>query len=163
MKNMKRLISLISLSLWIASGISLASDSKNSIPSDVLCATQDSQVNVEKKVSCNSDSAEIFDISAVDVPPEFPGGETGLMRYIVKNLKYPKKAVKRDIQGDAMVSFVIEKDGSITHIKPHCECDATLMTEAVRVVKMMPRWKPAMKNGQAVRTRYVLPCRFRLH
>jgi protein TonB len=91
--------------------------------------------------------------------PEFPGGEEALMRYL-STVKYPRMAVETGIQGTVYVGFVVEKDGSISHIEVKRgiseECDA----EAVRAIKAMPKWKPGMQRNKPVRVYYTLPIRY---
>jgi len=94
--------------------------------------------------------------------PEFPGGETALMNFIVSNLKYPQSAAKKGIQGRVVLSFIVEKDGSISTIKVMRSPDERLSLEAIRVVRKMPKWTPAKQEGKPVRVKYVLPVTFRL-
>ncbi len=99
----------------------------------------------------------------IEQQPEFPGGEAALMAYIKKNLKYPASASENGIQGRVTLSFVVEKDGSISNIEVMRSPAEELSQEAIRVVKMMPRWKPGKQRGKPVRTEYVLPITFRLN
>lgn len=103
----------------------------------------------------------------VDVKPEFPGGESEMKSFLVKNTKYPKKDRRNKFEGTSYVSFVIEKDGSISNveIKDELASKATqnMHNEAIRVVKSMPHWKPGMLNGEYVRVRFILPLTFRLN
>ena len=94
--------------------------------------------------------------------PEFPGGETALMNFIVSNLKYPQSAAQKGIQGRVVLSFIVEKDGSISTIKVMRSPDERLSLEAIRVVRKMPKWTPAKQDGKPVRVKYVLPVTFRL-
>lgn len=103
----------------------------------------------------------IFEV--VEKMPEFPGGGmAALMEYLGKSVKYPEEAVKKGTQGRVTVQFVVEKDGSITHTKTLRGIDPELDKEAVRVISAMPRWKPGMQRGQAVRVRFTVPVVFRL-
>ena len=94
--------------------------------------------------------------------PDFIGGEEALMEFITQNLKYPSYEANHDIQGCVMLSFTIEKDGSITDINVLSTPSKGLANEAVRVVKKMPKWKPAAKGGQPVKTSYCMPVTFNL-
>lgn len=103
----------------------------------------------------------VFEV--VEDMPEFPdGGMPGLMQYLSKNIRYPEKAHQEGTQGRVTVQFVVEKDGSISHARTlrgvHPELDA----EAVRVISTMPKWKPGMQRGKAVRVKYTIPVMFRL-
>ncbi|WP_167607339.1 energy transducer TonB [Maribellus sediminis] len=86
--------------------------------------------------------------------PEFPGGIDALKPYLVKQIRYPVIAQENGIQGKVYYSFTIEKDGSVTDIKVMRGVDSAIDTEAIRVLKTMPRWKPGMQRGKAVRVSF---------
>ena len=100
----------------------------------------------------------------VDEDPEFPGGYAAMMSFIQKNFNYPQTAIEQNIQGKCYVKFVVKGDGNVSGVQVErgiagCpECDK----EAVRVVKMMPNWKPGKVNGKSVSTLYRLPINFAL-
>lgn len=94
--------------------------------------------------------------------PEFPGGMAEMMLWLSQNVQYPKEAVKANIEGRVMVSFVVEKDGSISNAEVERSINELLDKEALRVVSAMPKWKPGMKNGQPVRARFHIPVRFEI-
>jgi FKBP-type peptidyl-prolyl cis-trans isomerase FklB len=98
----------------------------------------------------------------VDVQPEFPGGSQALNAYLGNNVKYPSAAVERGAQGKVVVSFVVERDGSISQARVVRAVDQDLDREALRVILAMPRWKPGSMGGKNVRVRYELPITFRL-
>lgn len=102
----------------------------------------------------------VFDV--VEVMPQYPGGQIAMMKYIMENMKYPKQAMKEGIQGRVAVSFIVEKDGSISDVKPILSVHPLLNKEAVRVVKSMPKWSPGKHNGKPVRVRFNLPVMFKL-
>lgn len=106
-----------------------------------------------------ADSEVCFTV--VEEDPEFPGGTEALMAFINKNLRYPFEA-ETDIQGRVILSFIIEKDGSITDIYEMRSPSEELTKEAIRVVQLMPKWKPGKQRGQNVRVKYMLPFTFRL-
>ena len=81
---------------------------------------------------------------------------------IVKNIKYPTVAEETGIQGRVIVTFVVERDGSITDVQVAKSVDPSLDKEAQRVVRSMPRWIPGKQNGSAVRVKYTVPVTFRL-
>lgn len=102
----------------------------------------------------------VFDV--VEVMPQFPGGQIAMMKYIMENMKYPKQAMKEGIQGRVTVRFIVEKDGSISDVKPILSVHPLLNKEAVRVVESMPKWTPGKQNGKPVRVRFNLPVMFKL-
>lgn len=103
----------------------------------------------------------VFDV--VEVMPQFPGGQIAMMKYIMENIKYPKQAMKEGIQGRVTVRFIVEKDGSISDVKPILSVHPLLNKEAVRVVESMPKWTPGKHNGKPVRVRFNLPVMFKLN
>lgn len=102
----------------------------------------------------------VFDV--VEVMPQFPGGQIAMLKYIMENIKYPEQAMKEGIQGRVTVRFIVEKDGSISDVKPVLSVHPLLNKEAVRVVKSMPKWSPGKHNGKPVRVRFNLPVMFKL-
>ena len=108
----------------------------------------------------DNDEGEVFDV--VEENPSFPGGDAALMTWLQKNLKYPAAAQENGIQGRVLVSFIVNKDGSIVEPKIIRSVDPSLDKEAARVVSSMPRWKPGKQRGKAVRVKYTLPVTFRL-
>lgn len=103
----------------------------------------------------------VFDV--VEVMPQFPGGQIAMLQYLMKNIKYPEQAMKEGIQGRVTVRFIVEKDGSISDVKPVLSVHPLLNKEAVRVVKSMPKWSPGKHNGKPVRVRFNLPVMFKLN
>ena len=83
-------------------------------------------------------------------------------KYIKNNLKYPIIAAENGIEGTVVVGFVIERDGSISNVNVISSPDLGLSREAVRLVKSMPKWNPAMQNGSPVRVKYNVPVKFKL-
>ena len=95
--------------------------------------------------------------------PEFPnGGMAGLMQFLSKNIKYPQIAQENGTQGRVTVQFVVNKDGSIVDAVVLRGVDPYLDKEALRVVNLMPKWKPGKQRGKPVRVRYTVPVMFRL-
>lgn len=92
----------------------------------------------------------------------FPGGNEALASYLQANVKYPESAVKNNEIGKVFVSFVVETDGSIQNVKVEKGVTNALDEEAMRVVRNMPKWTPAMKDGKEVRTALTLPIVFHL-
>ncbi len=103
----------------------------------------------------------IFEV--VEQMPEFPdGGMAGLMKYLGQNIKYPTIAQENGTQGRVVVQFVVNRDGSIVDAKVLRGVDPYLDKEAIRVISGMPKWKPGMQRGKAVRVKYTVPVMFRL-
>lgn len=94
--------------------------------------------------------------------PQFPGGREVLMKYLAANIKYPASAVKGKKEGRVIVTFIVQKDGSITHAKIVRSIDPELDAEALRVVKGMPKWTPGTQLGKPVSVKYTLPVKFSL-
>ena len=94
--------------------------------------------------------------------PEYVGGMEAMYSFLKNELQYPEVARNNNIQGTVLLEFVIERDGSVSNVKPlvslYPECDA----EAIRVVKKMPKWKPGEQMGKPVRCYFNLPIRFTL-
>lgn len=97
-----------------------------------------------------------------DVMPKYPGGEEAMIDFLVKNIKYPEKAMKDSVQGKVFVQFKVDKDGSIKEIKLLRGIGYGCDEEAVRVIKMMPKWEPALKDGKPVQAEMALPIKFKL-
>ncbi len=95
--------------------------------------------------------------------PEFPGGQQEMLKYVQENLIYPKLALKKQIQGRSICQFIVEKDGSISHIQVvRSSGNKSLDRAAIRVIKTMPKWTPGRLQGKIVRTYYTLPVNFRI-
>ena len=103
---------------------------------------------------------KVFDV--VEQQPAFPGGQGALLSWLSSNIHYPAVAEENGIQGRVVVSFVVEKDGSISNVQVVRGVDPSLDKEAARVVKSMPKWTPGKQNGQAVRVKYNVPVTFKL-
>ena len=93
---------------------------------------------------------------------EFPGGLQALSQFIADNIKYPQLAKENNITGRVFVSFVVEKDGRVGQVKILRDIGGGCGNEAVRVVKLMPKWKPGKQRGKPVRTQFNLPVNFDL-
>ena len=107
-----------------------------------------------------SKSDKVYDV--VEQMPSFPGGNGALLEYLATHVKYPVVAQENGVQGRVIVSFVVERDGSITDVRVVRSVDPSLDREAQRVVSSMPRWTPGKQNGSAVRVKYNVPVSFRL-
>ena len=103
---------------------------------------------------------EIFQV--VEEQASFPGGYGECLKWLQKNMNYPQIAQENGVQGQVVVRFVVNKDGSIVDPVIVRSVDPYLDKEALRVVKMMPKWNPGKQRGKAVRCMFTLPVRFRL-
>jgi TonB family protein len=102
--------------------------------------------------------------AVVDIMPEFPGGEQVLLDYLSNNLKYPAYERENDIEGTVYVGFTIDELGGVINPKILRSVPGSVNfdAEVLRVIKNMPRWKPAKQNGKPVKATYSLPVRFRI-
>ena len=123
-------------------------------------STDSDSILVLKPVSNSGGEIKVFDV--VEQMPSFPGGPQALMEYLGNNVKYPPVAAELGLQGRVVVSFVVERDGSLTDVKVERSVDPSLDKEAVRVVKSMPRWIPGKQKGKEVRVKFNVPVAFRL-
>ena len=117
-----------------------------------------SDITLEKNVEPENDTP----LQVAEVMPEFPGGIQALIQYLSNNIKYPVKCQENGIQGRVIVSFIVERDGSISNMKVIKSIHPELDKEAIRVVSTMPKWKPGTQRGKAVRVSYNLPINFTL-
>lgn len=106
------------------------------------------------------DSDAVF--SYAEVMAEFPGGQAAFYKYLQESIHYPAEEAKAGLQGTVYVSFVIEKDGSVSNIKvlKGVRDAPGLDAEAVRVIALMPKWSPGKMNGKAVRVSVTQPIKF---
>lgn len=102
-------------------------------------------------------------VDSCAVMPEYPGGMEGVIAFCTENLKYPVQAEEVGMEGRVLVSFVIEKDGSVADVTVEESADSLLDAEAVRVISAMDNWTPGQNEaGEAVRVRMVVPVNFML-
>jgi periplasmic protein TonB len=99
----------------------------------------------------------------IDKPPMFPGGEKARLAYLQKNIVYPEFAWKNKVEGPVYVTFIVEKDSTITNIQILQGIGAGCDDEAMRVVREMPRWAPGLKNGAMHRFQITMPLIFTIH
>lgn len=102
----------------------------------------------------------VYDVT--ETLPQFPGGQGVMMKYLAANIKYPASAVKAKKQGRVIVTFVIQKDGSVTNARIARSVDPELDAEALRIVKAMPNWTPGTQDGKPVNVKYTIPVIFSL-
>ncbi len=100
--------------------------------------------------------------AVVEKMPEFPGGREALMSFIIKEMKYPEEARLNRIEGTVYLKFTVDKTGKIKDIEVLRSPGESLTKEAIRVLKLMPRWQPGLRQGKAVETSFTLPFKFQL-
>lgn len=123
---------------------------------DVLADYDSSVVKIKKQ----AEDVRVY--GQIEQNPQFPGGLSACMDFLRRNIKYPEVSRKAGIQGKVIVQFVVRKDGRITDVTISKGVDYYLDTEAMRVVKSMPKWTPGRQKGKPVNVKYTLPITFRL-
>lgn len=125
-------------------------------------AKQNAEVKMKNKAQADTTKKKKTWVCMPETMPQFPGGREVLLKYLAANIKYPASAVKAKKQGRVIVTFIVQKDGSITHAKIAKSIDPELDAEALRVVKGMPKWTPGTQNGKPVNVKYTVPVKFSL-
>lgn len=129
-------------------------------------AKSEAELKAEAKASdatAPTDTTKNVVYDVTETMPQFPGGQGVMMKYLAANIKYPASAVKAKKQGRVIVSFVIQKDGSVTNARIVRSVDSELDAEALRIVKAMPNWTPGTQDGKPVNVRYTIPVVFSLY
>ena len=120
-------------------------------------------ISVTPSDTTEADYAEEILVGCISEPdPEFPGGYEALLKFLSENIHYPEEAKKEGIEGRVYVTFVVEKDGSISGVRVLRDIGGGCGEEAVRVVETMPKWKPGLQRGVPVRVQFNLPVNFKL-
>ena len=127
---------------------------------NVEAVRNDIAVNTPPPAPKEEVTNKVYDV--VEVMPSFPGGQGALMSYLNSHTKYPVVAQENGVQGRVTVSFVVERDGSITDVHVVRSVDPSLDREAARVISSMPNWQPGKQNGSAVRVKFNVPVQFKL-
>ena len=112
--------------------------------------------------SAKSTASDYITYEAVEEKPEYPGGMGELSKLLSSNLKYPLKSQENGVQGEVLVQFVIDKEGNVKEVTVSKGVDPYLDAEALRVIKMMPKWKPGKHEGKEVNVKCTIPVGFRL-
>lgn len=115
---------------------------------------------VDQYLAERKDTINVYD--CVEQMPSFPGGTQKLKEFIEENLRYPKELEETCIQGRVIVRFVVERNGKLSNVKVVKSVHPVLDKEALRIVKLMPRWIPGRQNGITVRVKCYIPIIFRL-
>lgn len=148
----------------IQSESQFALETENKVTEEVVSEVVDNEFfesdnTFEAKVEDYS-KQRVFDI--VEEMPSFPDGESELLEYIAKNIKYPQMARESGIQGRVFVNFIVEPDGSVSNVKIIRGIGSGCDEEALRVVKSLPKFNPGKQRGKAVRVSYTIPINFKL-
>ena len=121
-------------------------------------------IKQQEDVACmhalSEDAEDIYNVA--DEDPEFPGGMEAMVKYLSENIKYPQQAKDEGVSGKVFVSFVIEKDGSVSNAEVIRGIGGGCDEEALRVVNAMPKWVPGKMSGEPVRVHFNLPINFKL-
>ena len=125
--------------------------------------SQAASAAISKKASDSIATAGSKVYYVVEQMPEFPGGPAQLMKFLSGNVKYPKEAIAKKIEGRVIVAFVVNVDGSVSDAQVVRSVDPMLDKAALHVVGMMPKWKPGRQRGKVVRVKYNVPINFKLN
>ncbi len=129
-------------------------------PKVVKVETQEAVATASLPKVNQDDKSQAYRV--VDEIPEFPGGLEGCLKFLAENIKYPEVALKGGIQGRVIIEGIVEKDGTFGNLKVVRSVNPELDAEALRVMKLMPKWNPGKLKGEAVRCKYTLPVMFKL-
>ena len=111
----------------------------------------------------NTGDNVVYNFVSLTNPPQYNGGMKKFYEFIGENIKYPEEAVKNKIQGSVLMSFVVEKDGTLSNIKVDRKVGYGTDEEAIRVLSLSEKWSPGLLNGKAVRVKYNIPVKFTLN
>ena len=123
---------------------------------------EDTESDEDVMVEFEEEESDDEFFMVVEDMPAFPGGDLGLMKFIQRNVKYPPIAKEYNIEGKVYISFIVDKSGSVTNVKIVRGVDKNLDAEAVRVVKLLPKYKPGKQRGKPVRVMFTIPINFTL-
>jgi len=141
---------------------SIAETSALEIESTKIDSENSTNELISESIELPSKNSEHGIIDTTIVQPEFPGGINGWSQYLSSTIKYPAEAKKNNVQGRVIVSFIIQKDGSLADIKVLRGVGSGLDEEAVRVISESPKWKPGTKNREPVNVAFTIPIQFKL-
>ena len=128
---------------------------------NATATAQTCRVNIGTSPSGCTSYLEVYEYDYVTEKPTFPGGDALLMKFINNHREYPKRAYAKGIQGRVTCSFIVNADGTVSHISVLRGVEPSLNKEAIRVLSQMPEWTPGRLNGQPVPTRVVWSVPFR--
>ncbi|MCR5679681.1 MAG: energy transducer TonB [Prevotella sp.] len=105
---------------------------------------------------------EALSLRVVEDVPQFPGGPVEFMKWLTRNLKYPKEIEEQKIQGRVVAEFIVNLDGSVTDVNIIASLNQQCDQEVLRVLRMMPRWTPGIQNDRPCRTKVCIPIVFKI-
>ncbi len=143
--------------------VRLASDNDSESQLTIVSQSSGSAPQSVQKVASSEIPATNDVFMVVEQMPEFPGGMSACLKFLADHVAYPKEAAEKKIQGRVIVQFVVMKDGSIANARVLRAVDPLLDAEALRVIGLMPKWKPGTQRGQAVNVKFTMPVTFRLN
>lgn len=139
---------------------------KNITPIEGYTALNEISITSVDKAIAGNNSLEnddkVHDFVSIDVQPTFPGGMVKFYEYLKHTVKYPAEAQNNNVQGKVFLSFVVEKNGDLTHITVERKLGSGTDEEAVRILKGSPKWVPGLQDGKPVRVKYHIPINFSL-
>jgi len=129
---------------------------------DAISFTEEYESGKLIKGTSTDKNGKVYNYILREAPPEYIGGEAAFSRFLIDNVRYPKEAKKNNITGRVFISFVIERDGSLTDAKAMRAPSQDLADEGLRVLRLSPKWQPGIQYGQPVRVQYTVPINFSL-
>jgi TonB family protein len=133
------------------------------LPAKLIAQEPEKAMPVKKENATKEKSVQNGDVfTVVEKMPSYPGGEEARIKFFAENIKYPQEARNKGITGTVYVTYVVEKDGSITNVKIIRGIGGGCDEESVRVVSSMPKWNPGMEKGKPVRTQFNIPIKYSL-
>lgn len=142
--------------------VRLASDNDSESQLTIVSQSSGSAPQSVQKVASSEIPTTNDVFMVVEQMPEFPGGMSACLKFLADHVAYPKEAAEKKIQGRVIVQFVVMKDGFIANSRVIRSVDPLLDAEALRVIGLMPKWKPGTQRGQAVNVKFTMPITFRL-
>lgn len=142
--------------------VRLASDNDSESQLTIVSQSSGSAPQSVQKVASSEIPTTNDVFMVVEQMPEFPGGMSACLKFLADHVAYPNEAAEKKIQGRVIVQFVVMKDGSIANARVLRAVDPLLDAEALRVIGLMPKWKPGTQRGQAVNVKFTMPITFRL-
>lgn len=127
---------------------------------EIVTAPQPTAVASDSETPLPPKDDKIY--STCEIMPEYPGGQSALFQYLARTIKYPEESQQKGEQGKVTVSFIVNKDGSLSDYKIESGVTPLLDAEALRVLKLMPKWTPGKEKGKTVKVQYTVPVTFRL-
>ncbi len=127
-----------------------------------VSSDMEAQEEEEPLMPPEPDDEEVVSFRVVEDLPQFPGGPVEMMKWLTRNLKYPKQAEQLKQQGKVVAEFIVNKDGSVTDVKIVSGLTPSCDREVLRVLRMMPRWTAGIQDGKPCRTKVCIPVVFRI-